>query len=177
VDFGSAIVAAKDQGILSSGGGHKMAAGFTTNIENLTAVKSFLHNRFSKELSLLSDQQVRYFDSYVSIESVNLDLAKKLETLGPFGPSNNEPRFVLTNIYIYKAMVFGENHVSCFIRDADSKNTSGLLKANAFRGMNTELGSFLLGARQPINLVGYIKINRWKGKESPEFFIEDAILI
>ena len=177
VDFGSAIVAAKEEGILSSGGGHKMAAGFTTNIENLPAVKSFLHNRFTEELSLLSDQQVRYFDSYVSIEAVNLDLAKKLETLGPFGPSNNEPRFVLTNVYISRAIVFAESHVSCFVRDADSKNVSSLLKANAFRVMNSELGNFLLEVKRPINLVGYVKINRWKGKESPEFFIEDAILI
>ena len=176
VDFGSAIVSAKEEGIISSGGGHKMAAGFTANIKDLPAVKSFLHNKFTKELSLLSDQKIRYFDSYISINAVNLELAKKLETLGPFGPSNSEPRFILTKVYISRAVVFAENHVSCFVRDSDSGNTSGLLKANAFRVMNTDLGSFLLGVKQPINLVGYIKINRWKGRENPEFFIEDAIL-
>lgn len=177
VDFGSAIVAAKEEGILVSGGGHKMAAGFTININNLPAIKSFLHNRFINELALLTNKQNRYFDAHLSVGSINLILAKQIEKLGPFGPSNPEPKFILKNAYIAKHNIFAQSHISCFIGCSDSGNLTKLLKANAFRAIDTELGNLLLQTRGPLDFVGYVRINRWKGNETPEFIIDDAIII
>jgi single-stranded-DNA-specific exonuclease len=177
VDFGSAIVAAKDEGILLSGGGHKMAAGFTVLTKNLPALKSFLHNRFTQELSLLENKHHRYFDAYLSTGAVNLDFAKQLEKIGPFGPSSPEPRFLLKDVYIAKTNIFANSHISCFIGCAESKNLDKLLKANAFRAVDTELGNALLeSGKKSFDLVGYVRINRWKGRETPEFTIEDIII-
>ncbi len=176
VDFGSAIVKAKEEGIILSGGGHKMAAGFTALIENLPAIKSFLHNRFIEELSLLSNRQERSFDAYISTGSVTLSFAKTLEKLGPFGPNNHEPRFLLKNVYIARNNVFGASHINCFVSCAESKSLVNLLKANAFRSFGTELGDLLTSnQRQVMDLIGYVRINRWKGRETAEFIIEDAI--
>jgi len=175
VDFGSAIVAAKEDGILVSGGGHKMAAGFTILVKNLPRLKSFLHNRFIKELSQLTNKHNRYFDAYISTNGVNLSLAKQIEQIGPFGSSNPEPKFILKNVYIAKNNIFAESHISCFIGCAESRNLVNLLKANAFRAIDTELGQVLLDQRTSLDLVGYIRINRWKGRETPEFIIEDII--
>ena len=178
IDFGSAVVQAKEEGILVSGGGHKMAAGFTILTKDLPALKTFLHLRFTYELSLLDHRQHRYFDAYLSTGAVNLNLAKQIEQIGPFGTSNPEPKFILKNSYIAKRNIFATNHISCFVGCADNRNTVNLLKANAFRIIDTALGDVLLNERHgALDLIGYIRINRWRGKESPEFVIEDAIII
>jgi single-stranded-DNA-specific exonuclease len=178
VDFGTAIVKAKEEGILLSGGGHKMAAGFTALIKDLPAVKSFLHNRFSQELALLTNKKGRHFDAYLSTSAITLGLAKQIEKLGPFGPANHEPKFLLKNVYIARNNVFGINHINCFISCAESKSLVNLLKANAFRSVDTKLGDIILSnQRQTLDLVGYIRINRWKGRETAEFIIDDAIIL
>jgi single-stranded-DNA-specific exonuclease len=176
-DFGTAIVKAKEEGLLLSGGGHKMAAGFTALAKDLPAIKSFLHNRFSKELALITNKGSRYFDAYLTTQSINIEFAKQLEKLGPFGPSNHEPRFVLKNVYVARFNIFGVNHVSCFISCAESKSLVNLLKANAFRAADSRLGEILVeNKRKIIDLVGCIRINRWKGRETSEFIIDDAII-
>jgi single-stranded-DNA-specific exonuclease len=175
LDFGSAVVKAKEQGLLISGGGHKMAAGFTAAAENLVALKEFLDSRFMIELSSWNNN--RFFDAYISVDTVNLDLANKIEQLAPFGAGNAEPRLVLQNVYIAKYNIFATSHINCFIACAESKNFSNLLKANAFRSVDTALGNMLINnCTKSINLVGYIRINRWRGKERAEFIIEDAYL-
>lgn len=177
VDFGSAIVKAKEEAIVIGGGGHKMAAGFTMLRKNLPAMKAFLHNRFTEELSKIEGKHNRSFEGYLSSNAVNLDLAKQIEKIGPFGPSNHEPKFILKDVYIARTNVFAESHINCFVGCNDSKNLNGLLKANAFRAIGTDMGEALLNASgKTIDLVGYIKINRWKGRETPEFSIEDVIV-
>jgi single-stranded-DNA-specific exonuclease len=177
VDFGSAIVKAKEEGIVIGGGGHKMAAGFTGLQENIPAIKAFLHNRFTEELSKLKGKDNRSFEGYLSSNAVNLELAKQIERIGPFGPSNHEPKFVLKNVYISRTNVFADSHINCFIGCNETKNLNGLLKANAFRAIGTDMGDALLSSvGKTLDLVGYIKINRWKGRETPEFSIEDVIL-
>ncbi len=177
VDFGSAIVKAKEEGIVIGGGGHKMAAGFTGLRDNIPAIKAFLHNRFREELSKLKGKDNRSFEGYLSSNAVNLELAKQIERIGPFGPSNHEPKFVLKNVYISRTNVFADSHINCFIGCNETKNLNGLLKANAFRAIGTDMGDALLSSvGKTLDLVGYIKINRWKGRETPEFSIEDVIL-
>ncbi len=178
VDFGSAIVGAKEQGIVIGGGGHKMAAGFTILKQNIPTLKSFLHNRFTKELEALENRQQRYFSAYLSVNSVNLALAKQIEQIGPFGPGNIEPKFALKNVYIAKSNLFATNHISCFVGCATSKNLTTLLKANAFRAVGTKLENILLNSNSNYNnldLIGYIRINRWNGREIAEFIIDDVI--
>lgn len=177
VDFGSAVVKAKEEGILLTGGGHKMAAGFTLLKENLPALKAFLHNRFTEELSSITNRNHRYFDAYLSTSSVNLDFAKQIEKTGPFGPSNHEPKFILKNVSILKVNIFGENNISCVIGCNESKNLNLSVRATAFRAKDNKLGEALINKNfNSINLVGYIRINRWKGRETAEFSIEDAII-
>ncbi len=177
IDFGSAVVAAKEAGLLTSGGGHKMAAGFTLEMSKLEKVHHFLNERFLDELSKISDKNKRYFDAYVSVEGVHLKLAKEIEKIGPFGPSNPEPKFMLKKVYIVKHNIFGENHISCFVACANDKNNSKLLKLDAFRSLETQIGKIILSHTGPLDVIGHIRINRWKGNEITNFVIEDIIAL
>ncbi|MEK6734798.1 MAG: single-stranded-DNA-specific exonuclease RecJ, partial [Pseudomonadota bacterium] len=107
--------------------------------------------------------------------SINLALAKEIEQIGPFGGSNHEPRFIIKNAFIAKVNIFGESHITCFIGCSESKNLSSLLKVNAFRAIDTDLGNHLLKTGNVLDIIGYLRINRWKGRETPEFIIEDVI--
>ncbi len=177
VDFGSAIVMAKEKGLLLSGGGHKMAAGFTVELTKIVALKSFLNENFATALSMISDKDSRYFDAYISVGSINLNLVKEIELLGPFGANNPEPKFLIKNVYIAKNYPFGESHINCMIGCNESKNLTNLVKATAFRSIDTNLGKILLEKNNNLDLIGYLRINRWKDKEVVEFIIEDAICL
>lgn len=176
IDFGSAVVRAKENDILINGGGHKMAAGFSVEDSKLAEIKAFLEDDFKKQLALQENKNTRFFDSFISTTGVTIDLAKQVEKMGPFGSSNPEPRFLLKNITIYKKNIFGSNHITCFVRD--SIITDHMVKVNAFRALDSELGKTLLeNSNSPINLVGYLRVNRWRNRESVEFILEDVIPI
>ena len=176
IDFGSAIIAAKEAKILIDGGGHAMAAGFSIDPDKIEQLRNFLDLRFQSIMMAQAKNTQRYFDSYVSCNGINLELAKLIEQAGPYGSNAAEPRFMITDAIIYRIDIFAEAHISCLI-----SHQSGIgaktLKATAFRAINTIMGQSLLSSKgKLINIIGYIKINRWKGKETAEITIEDVII-
>lgn len=177
IDMGLAIIEARKEKIIEGGGGHKMAAGFTILREKIPELKAFLQHRFTKELAMQKDLNNRSFDSYLTIDAINLSLANDIERIGPFGSGNSEPRYILKNVYIAKANIFANEHIGCFVGCSETRDLTKLLKANAFRSVDTEIGNILLNnSHQNLNLVGCIRINRWRNRETPEFTIEDIIL-
>src|SRR5918997_5305404 len=52
VDLGGAVIAARQAGLLDSGGGHAMAAGFSFAVERLAAVHAFLNERLQRAAAL-----------------------------------------------------------------------------------------------------------------------------
>lgn len=93
VDLGSVVIAARQRGILTAGGGHAMAAGFTVKIEKLEAFKEFVETRISNFVEENDIQPTLTIDSTLSVEGATIELVKYLERLGPFGSGNAEPRF------------------------------------------------------------------------------------
>jgi single-stranded-DNA-specific exonuclease len=176
VDMGAAIIAAKNDGLVIVGGGHKMAAGFTINEGKIIQLQDYLDKRFHIEIEDNTNRKTRYFDSFISTGSVNLEIAKKIEILNPFGVGNPEPRFIIKEAIIIDYKVLKESHISCIIGNANTGRQGKVIKAMAFRAIDTPLGNALLQRKAPINLVGYIRINRWQGTEKADFIIEDLCL-
>ena len=48
--MGSAVIAARQAGLLATGGGHAMAAGFTVAAETLPALSAFLNSHVADQL-------------------------------------------------------------------------------------------------------------------------------
>ena len=170
VDIGAAVAEARRAGLLATGGGHPMAAGFTVAADRLSALAAFLHDHVRGQaagpLVPVSD-----FDGTLSVGGATAALAALLERLGPFGAGNAEPRFVLTGARAVAARVVGADHVSCFLTGAEG----GRLKAIAFRAAGTALGSALLEpAGAPLHVAGLLRVDRWNGQERAQFQIEDA---
>ncbi len=172
LDLGAAIIAAKQQGILLAGGGHKMAAGFTVMRDNFDALHTFVNDHINKQMAGQSYQPELRLDNVLSAHALTIELAETVAALGPYGTGHPEPRFALSGIKIIKATVVGEKHVSCFIQDT-AGGTS--VKAIAFRSIDTELGRTLLNAGgAPLHLAGHVTINTWQGRKSVNFQIVDA---
>lgn len=171
VDFGSAVVSARGMDLLLAGGGHAMAAGFTVEETKIPALCAFLDGRFKADVAKLAGSRVLQLDGFLSVTSITPELLNNLEKAGPFGAGNPSPRFAMMECYVIRADILGGKHIRAII---GSRGTNGI-KAMAFNAVETEMGQLLLASKgRAIHVAGHAKINRWQGKESAEFMIDDV---
>jgi single-stranded-DNA-specific exonuclease len=178
VNLGAVVGSAREAGLLLTGGGHAMAAGFTVAVEKLEELKQFINTRVSEELTQAISDRTLDFNSYIHLSAVNAALVENIEMLGPFGSSNPQPRFVLSNVRIAYADIVGESHVKCFLADADVSGSTyrKKLKAMAYRVMGTPMADALLNSYgRTLDVMGSLRLNRWQGSETPELVVEDII--
>ena len=171
VDLGSVVIAARQRGILTAGGGHAMAAGFTVTAEKLEAFKEFIETRIANFVEENDIQPTLTIDSTLSVEASTIELVKSLERLGPFGSGNAEPRFAFASLRIAKSDVVGKDHVRCHLVDTIGQR----LQAISFRSLDTDLGQRLLNhGGLPLNFVGRLRENSWQGRSSVQLLIDDG---
>ena len=175
IDLGAAVIAARQSGLISAGGGHKMAAGFTVDADRQDAFRGFLSERLQQMAGDGGIVPRLLVDGVAQAGSVSLDLAQALVRLAPFGSGNSEPRFALPRVRVHQAQVVGSDHVRCFL----SGEGAGRLKAIAFRCAGTPLGRLLLAQNNgmPLHVAGRLKIDRWQGREQVQLTIEDAAAV
>jgi single-stranded-DNA-specific exonuclease len=177
VDLGAAVIAARREGLLMAGGGHKMAAGFTVAADRMAELKRFLCTRIAEQQAATGPlAPTLEIDGAVAVGGVNLDLVSLLSRLGPFGTGNSEPRFALPDARVARADVVGANHVRCFLTAGAGTGTR--VKAMAFRALDSELGRLLLkSAGAPVHIAGHLRVDRWNGNEAAQLMIEDAAAV
>jgi single-stranded-DNA-specific exonuclease len=171
-DLGSAVIAARQAGLLLQGGGHPMAAGLTVRAEMLEALGRFLTERLERELGSgpLPPPDLA-LDGALQVTALSPGLAERLGSLGPFGRGNPEPRFMLPDARSFQVRRIGESHLDCWLQDA----AGGRVRAVAFGAAERPLGAALLGAGgAPLHLAGTLQLERWQGEARVSFRIEDA---
>jgi single-stranded-DNA-specific exonuclease len=172
VDLGACVISARQAGILTNGGGHAMAAGFSLEAEKLNVFEEFLSERIGKQIFEEGIMPTLSVDGLITIEGASMDLVEILNKMAPFGTGNAEPRLAFSGIRIAKADIVGFNHVRCFITGIDSKKQ---LSAIAFRCVDTDLGQALLNHNGlPLHVVGRLRENNWQGRSSAQLLIDDA---
>ena len=170
-DIGAATIAARQAGLLVNGGGHANAAGLTVARDALSALRAFLETHLAVHLQHASRATVLDYDDVVPLSAAQPAFLDEIEKVGPFGMGNPEPRFVLAGVRVAKADIVGTNHVRCFLQDARGAR----LAAIAFRSLDSALGTLLLrGDGAPIDLVGRLKRDSYRGAVRVQFHIEDA---
>ncbi|MBI5163799.1 MAG: single-stranded-DNA-specific exonuclease RecJ [Magnetospirillum sp.] len=170
LDLGAAVIGARQEGILSAGGGHAMAAGFTVSRPRLPDFAAFVAARLQAQLAgeLVP---VMELDGAVDCGGCTVALIETLKMLGPFGSGNPEPRFAVTAARIVRVDVVGSGHVRCQLVGAGGQR----LKAIAFRAADSELGHALLSSQgQSFHFAGTLKADTWQGATSVQLFIDDA---
>jgi single-stranded-DNA-specific exonuclease len=173
VDLGKAVRLAMEQGHITKGGGHAMAAGLTVKTENLGQLRQFLDESLSAEVAALREPDLPV-DGALTATAATLDLIELLEQAGPYGSAHPSPMFVFPSHRITFADRVGTDHVRCTLVGSDGTK----LKAIAFRALGTELGELLLSERNhPLHVAGKLVVDEWGTKRVPSLQIEDAAII
>ncbi len=168
-DLGAAIIAARLEGLLIDGGGHRQAAGFTVARENIDALRDFLLARAASTVT--PSRAVLSIDSVVSARGATWELCQLLEQAGPFGSGHPSPCFVLADMRVVQADVVGQAHVRCTLADG----FGGRIRAIAFRAVDGPLAELLLNRNgPPIHVAGALRAETWNGTRRVQFEIRDA---
>jgi len=171
VDIGAIVRAAKDAGVIESGGGHAMAAGFSLALEQHDAFHAFLAQQFSGAGAALDAASELAIDTLVSPSGATETLVQDIARAGPFGAGNPEPLFAVPDARVVFADIVGKDHVRLRLAGGDGAR----LDAIAFRSAGTPLGQGLMASRgKTIHAAGRLKIDEWNGRVRVQLHVEDA---
>jgi len=173
IDLGAAVIAARQAGVLTKGGGHSMAAGFTVAAGRLDELRSFMAERMAGGIEKVSRAPSLYLDGGLDPSAVDLGLVKAVARVGPFGMGNPEPRFAFPSVQIEFADPVGKDKTH--LRLSLSGSGGRRLGAIAFRAMETGIGKALINHDgRPFHLAGRIRENIWQGRSSAQLLVDDA---
>ncbi len=172
-DLGGIIIENVASGLLLHGGGHMMAAGFSLEESKIPEFKKELEKRYLENQKTITKDTQLNIDLYTTVAGINsLELLRKLEMLEPFGEGNPEIVVAMNDIFASNISIVGNGNIKCSLRGM----TDGYINAIAFRCADTEIGQFLLRNKgEPFSVAGKVSINRFRGRENPQFVISDII--
>jgi single-stranded-DNA-specific exonuclease len=171
VDLGALVMAAKEKGLITKGGGHTMAAGFSLEQDKIEEFKHFVGEYVVAKIGTEAVVPELEIDAVLDVGGANAALADSLEQLEPFGAGNAEPKLMLHRVRIVKPTLIGVGHIRCILTSENGAS----IKAIAFRVGDNQIGNAML-ARQTdkFDVVGVLKHDRWNGKQDAvQFIIED----
>ncbi len=170
VDLGALVMAAKEKGVLTKGGGHTMAAGFSLEESKIEEFRKFAGEYVLQHIGGDGITPVLEIDAVLSVAGANKELAAGLEMLEPYGAGNPEPKLMLKNVQILKPVLVGIGHVRCIL----TSDNGGSLKGMAFRVGDNDIGQAMLNNKgEHFDVVGVLRRDRWQGRDDVQFIIED----
>ena len=176
VDLGAIIHQALNAGILTEGGGHAAAAGFSLVADKEAEFCEFLEKSVLEQLNGKSPIGETLVDAELNATGATLDLINKMSALEPFGQGNPEPTLVLHGGMLRFATPMGNGS---HLRGSLSTGRGNQLAFVGFNLVGTPVGNFLLddaNTNTTITVLGKLKKNEYNGHVSPQFFLEDIAL-
>lgn len=173
VDLGRIIHDALARGIITEGGGHAAAAGFSLSTENEARFCEFLEQTVREQLNGHIPNRQIIADAEIDAGGATLKLVNKLSALEPFGQGNPEPVLILDGATLRFATTMGHG---AHLRGAVATSSGTQLAFVGFNLVGTPVGDFLLddaNANTKIMMLGKLKENEYNGHVSAQFFLED----
>ncbi len=175
LDLGAAVIAARQLGILATGGGHAMAAGFSLASGRAADFHAFLCERWPGDAAGTGRPALRV-EAIVSAGGAGVELAEQLGRLAPFGTGNEEPVLVVPDVRVSRAERLGAdgNTLRAYVQ---SEGDGRRLKTLLFRAGEGRLGAALLERGGRMHLAGHLRAERWNGVVSACFFVVDGAVV
>ena len=168
-DIGNVIIEAVEKKIIETGGGHKMAGGFSVKKDKITELKKFLKDKYNPK----SFEYIKYYDYDLKLSSIDMNLFNEIQKISPFGIGNSTPKFLIRDCIIKFPRIVGEKHLSCIVSDM-YKNE---FKSIAFNAIDNSINNFIVSNIQEMfSLIVTLSKNTWLGQEKIELRIEDVII-
>ncbi len=176
LDLGAAVIAARQAGILETGGGHAMAAGFSVKVRRIDDFRNFLNERLAAAATLPGAADLAV-EASLTVAGATSELARQIERLAPFGAGNEEPTLVLHRARVVRADRVGREAAT--VRTFVEGEAGGpRLKAMLFRAREGALADALLARADsvPLHLAGHLRAEEWNGSVTPCFVVTDGAI-
>jgi single-stranded-DNA-specific exonuclease len=172
VDLGAAVLAARREGLLLTGGGHAMAAGFSLLHDRLPDFHAFLERVLAHAAALPRTPDLT-IEGTVAVPGATVALAEQVARLAPFGTANEEPVFAVPRARVVKADRIGREATTLRLM-VEGEGGGPRLKAMLFRGADTALGQAVAARGGPVHLAGHLRAEAWNGTVAACFVVTDA---
>ena len=170
VDLGFAIQKLVSEGLLLTGGGHKMAVGLSVARENLEKAMYRLDEIIKQQGATIDSSPKVNIDTLLLPSAATLELVELLNSAGPYGPGAKAPTFVFANMQITYFKRIGTSHLRIKFGD-----NTGSLDAICFNAFDTQIGPAIENhSGRSLHLCGKLDINQWRGQRSVQLRLEDA---
>ena len=174
VDLGAAVLAAKESGLLSAGGGHAMAAGLTLPAGGLGPFREFISERLAADVERARGDRALLLDALLVPGGVAGGLCDALDAAGPYGAGWPSPRVAVGPARLLKVGIVGDGHVRGIAAGDDGKSFRWI----AFRSADSDLGQALLASPSDQKMVARRidqarRVDRWQRSRNA---LEDAAL-
>ncbi len=169
-NIGRAIKNAFDLKIVTSGGGHNMAAGLLLKKNNLTNFKNFISKDFSNNAAMINN--VFLYDAEISSKALNQSFYFDIKKLEPFGTGNPNPIFLFKDLKVIKINILKNNHLSVILKSKFGFS----IKSIFFNSTNNKVAEYLLYYKKTFSVLGQISENIWNNKKTLQLTIFDLII-
>lgn len=96
--------------LLTSFGGHRMAAGLSLQTENIGRLQTAFESVVAEMLDGRQALPELEIDCEINLDQVSGQLLDELERLSPFGMDNPQPVFAARDVRVLKAAIVGQRH-------------------------------------------------------------------
>ena len=149
-------------------GGHRAAAGLELDADRLDAFREAFVEHAANQIDPEDLIRTDRLDALVGVgrEGIGMDLARQLETLGPFGMGNPGPRLLVPSGRLREVRPLGqEGKHSRFQLESGAGRAAGV----AF-GMN---GEITRREDEALDLSVELEVDRWNGAEQPRVVVRE----
>jgi single-stranded-DNA-specific exonuclease len=159
-------VDAQQPGLIQAFGGHAMAAGLSLAAERLDRFRDAFQAAVSEFLGGQAPRQEICTDGELSSGELNLEFARALSELGPWGQRFPEPLFEGA-FEIINQRVVGGAHLKLSLRPMDGRDA---IDAIAFRTLPEDLHS-----ANSLRALYRLDVNHFRGMANPQLVIERIV--
>lgn len=164
-------------------GGHKMAAGFSLEEENIPLLRKLLNeNSALKEEDFIKKV---VFDDVLELDDITIPLIQEFDLLKPYGNGNPQPLFAVKDISIIKATIIGANRNVARL-SLKSKHTNKIYNGILFRNIDSffeyirqkygedAVNDLFIGGNSNVSLdfIFYPDINEYRNQQNIQIVIE-----
>lgn len=152
--------------LLEQFGGHKYAAGLTMREENITLFQERFEAVVQRTIKPEMLQQEVSIDLEIQLQDIDAKLFRILKQFEPFGPQNEAPIFMTTNVRVLGTpYVVGNNHLKLCITQHNSPSFDCI----AF-GLAEHFDHIAM--QKPFDICYTIEENNWRGKKNLQLNIK-----
>lgn len=151
--------------LLTTFGGHELAAGLTLETKNIGEFK----NRFEQVITEMKEEdfvRVIDIDCEITKNNITIDIINEIEKLAPFGQKNKKPVFIYKNLKVTSVSTLKEDkHLKFRLSDGNFYVDS------VFFGAGNRRDEVTVGDK--IDVAVNISLNEFLGRKSLQFMMLD----